>query len=183
MVMKFFGKHWPHVVAWVLLLIYLHFAPALFALAFVDHGRPIQSTNDVPAESDQITFVIEGLDSDGKDGEGLHTLYGWALMRWEDDTPRDPWIREVVLISDERKYFFPAGSVYRNPELPDGFADTAVDLESLGFNALIAADTIKAGKYRIGIVFRDPQTGSSYYWDKPATYLLKTPNKLRLEAK
>jgi hypothetical protein len=118
-----------------------------------------------------------------EDGEKLLTLYGWAVIVPGNDRFTHPLTRELLLTSDERQYVFSVKSVYRNPELPEEFANAATDLENLGFSALIAEDIIKPGKYRIGIIFRDTAGSLVLYSDKPAHYLVKTPNTLRLDRK
>lgn len=176
-----FKKPWFHVLLWAAMLIYVAVAPDLFALAFTKHGRPIPSDETALIESSRIKLSIEGFEPEIKDGKQLINLYGWAFIIPDGELTINSFAREIALISDERKYFFPANIVFRNPELPSEFSDLAIDLDTLGFSAAIAEDFIKPGKYRIGIVFRDSSSGAAFYWDKPARYLIRTPNTLRLE--
>jgi len=126
--------------------------------------------------------MIDGLEPYVKGGENLYNLYGWAFII-PGNASTDLFIREITLVSNERKYFFSVKSKYRNPELLDKFTDLQVDLDTLGFNILIAEDVIKPGKYRIGIIFRNVLDDSAFYYDKPIRYLIKTPNTLSLERK
>ncbi|HSJ88956.1 MAG TPA: hypothetical protein VK909_17215, partial [Anaerolineales bacterium] len=89
-------------------------------------------------------------------------------------------IKEISLVSQDQRYVFPVEIKYHGLSEKEPGAES-VDRITLGFSALIAADTIQPGKYRIGIIFHDPSTGLFYYWDKPARYLIKTPNLLNLE--
>ena len=183
MIINFFRKSWFHILVWVAMLIFFIFAPDLFSLVFTKNGKPLQTDNAIPAESDQITFAIDGFEPYVKDGEKLYRLYGWAVILPGDSMSTDLFVREIILMSDERKYFFSVKSGYRNPNLPREFANVEVELETLGYSVLIAEDVIKPGKYRIGVVFRNISTGSAFYWDKPAHYLVKTPNTLSLARK
>jgi len=183
MIVYFIKKSWFHILLWIAMFIYFIFAPDVFTSAFARNGKPLQIDNTIPPESDRITFVIEDLESYVKDGENLYNLYGWALIVPEEVVSTNLFVREITLVSDERKYFFSVKSGYRNPGLQSKFTDAGVELETLGFSVLIAEDVIKPGEYRIGFVFRNISNGSAFYWDKPARYLVKTPNTLSLERK
>lgn len=176
--MKFFTRPGPHLLLWSLMLAYFFLAPDVFARFFVKNGTPVQVNNTLPYESDRIHFRVEGLVPVVKDGEDLLELYGWALMVPEDARQSDVLLRELVLISGTRNYYFSMIAAPRNPDLPDELAGVNVDPQTLGFRALIFEDAIRPGEYRVGMVFRDPKTGSAFYSDKPATYLVKTPNTL-----
>lgn len=165
------------------MFLYFIFAPDFFTAAFTKTGKPLQTKGTIPAESERISFVVDDLGSYIKDGEYLYNLYGWAFIVPEEGERADSFAREIVLISDEKVYYFPVISSYRNPDLPDNIKDVGVELDALGFSALIAEDVIKPGKYRIGIVFKNISTDHALYWDKPAYYLVKTPNTLSLERK
>jgi hypothetical protein len=181
MVIKFLKKFWIHILIWVGIVFYFFFAPDLFTVILTKNGKPLQAEPGIPAESKRITYEITGFEPYIKDGEKLSSLFGWAIIAPEKGQSKNSFVRELVLVSEERKYVFPILSGYRNPSLPDKLAGLDVDLETLGFNALIAEDAIKPGKYRIGFIFRDSSTGSTFYWDKPASYLVKTPNTIRWE--
>jgi hypothetical protein len=181
--MKPFAKIWPHAFLWLSMLLYFIFAPDVFTYAFVKHGKPLRVDAAVPAESERIHFVIEDLHPYVKDGEHLHELIGWSLILPEEGMSADLFVPEVALVSGERKYFFSAETVYRKPKIPDKFADIDINYDTLGLSVLIAENAIKPGKYRIGVVFRNPSDGSAFYRDKPVYYLVRTPNTLRLEEK
>ena len=179
--MNVFKKYWPHIVLWAAMVLYFLFAPDLFTLAFIKTGKPLQTDGKIPAGSDKITFVVEELGSYIKGGENLYNLYGWAYIAPEPGETADGFVREVALVSEKEIYFFAVRSTYRSPGPQSMFDGAAVDLNTLGFTTLIAEDAIKPGKYRIGIVFRNPSTGTAFYRDKPAHYLIKTPNTLTLK--
>ena len=181
--MKVFRKYWLHVFIWAAMMLYFLFAPDLFVRFFLKAGRPLQAGDHIPSESNRITLVVEDIGSYIEGGEDLHSLYGWAYILPQQGHSSTGFTREIVLSSDKKVYFFAVKSNYRSPGPQSTFAAAGVDLNTLGFNTLIAEDAIQPGKYRIGIVFRDPFTGDSFYWDKPARYLVKTPNSLRLEKK
>ena len=171
-------KYWLHIFLWAVMLVYFVFGPDWVTLAFIKTGKPLQTDGMIPVESDRITFVVENLETYIKEGKNLYNLYGWAFILPEKGQAVDSFQREIVLVSDKKIYFFQVVSEYRNPAPQSVFAEAAIDLNTLGFNTLIAEDGIKPGKYRVGIIFRNPSTGLAYYWDKPAHYLIKTPNTL-----
>ena len=181
--MKLLTKFGLHVLLWALMFFYFVFAPDLFTLLFAKNGKPLQVVTTLPVESDRIHLVVEDLVPHVKDGENVYELYGWALIIPEEGLLPASFTREVILISNERNYHFSARSGYRSPDLPSELAGANIDFNTLGFSALIAEDAIKPGEYRVGIVFRDPATGSAFYWDKPASYLIKTPNTLTWKRK
>jgi hypothetical protein len=178
-----FMKIGLHILLWVFMILYFVFAPEIFTLAFNQNGKPVQVNASIPAESDRIHFVIEDLAPYVKDGENLYELIGWSFIVPDEGISPEVFIREIVLVSDERNYFFSVRSGRRKPDIPSRFNNIDIDLDSLGLSMLVADDMIKPGKYRIGIVFRNTSDGSAFYWDKPIYYLVKTPNTVRLERK
>jgi len=175
MIANVFRNYWPHIFLWAVMFVYFIFAPDFYTLALTKNGKPLQIDTMIPAESDRIKFVVEDLVPYVKDGQSLYQLYGRAFITLPLFEVDNSFTREIVLISDKKIYFFSAKSSYRNP----GYTNSKVDLSTLGFSALIEEDTIKPGKYRIGIAFRNASTGSAFYYDKPVYYLIKTPNTIR----
>lgn len=180
---QFLKKYGLHVTLWAVMFLYFIFSPQLIVRLFNKHGKPIHVNGSIPAESDQIQFVVEDLLSYLKDGETLYQLYGWGFIVPESDTASDRIVRELALVGEERNYLFAVRPEYRIPDLPGKFADLTLDFDTLGFSVLIAEDVLKPGKYRIGMVFRNVSGASAVYRDKPVYYLVKTPNTLRLETK
>lgn len=181
--MKVVPKLWLHIVVWVLMFFYFVFAPDVLTLVYYQNGKPLQTDGYVPAESGQINFLIEDLAPYVKNGEELYELVGWAFMVTEEGISSELFVPEIALVSDERTYFFSARTASRKPDLPSKFSDMDINFDTLGVSVLIAADTIKPGKYRVGVIFRNTSDGSAFYRDKPVYYLVKTPNTLRLEGK
>jgi hypothetical protein len=187
MILKIFSKlikrNRFHILVWTAMFAYFVFAPDLFTMIFTKNGKPVHAAHVDFVESERILYSIDGFETYLQDGEELYNLYGWALMVPEDSMPASAYVREIVLTSGDRQYIFSVESGYRNPDLTDKLSSVQVDLETLGFRALMAEDAIKPGTYRIGILFRDASTGSVFYWDKPAHFLVKTPNTFRLQKK
>jgi len=181
MAMKTLKKYWPHLLLWVAMIVYFIFAPNWFTRFFIKSGKPIQAEKLLPSPSNRISFVVDGLNPYTKDGQNLYNLYGWGYIAPEAGETVQGFVPEIALTSDGDIYFFAAETGYRDPGPQSMFSDARVNLDTLGFNTLIAEDSIKPGKYRIAIVFRNPSTGSAFYWDKPAHYLIKTPNTLTLK--
>ncbi len=180
---KTFTKIMPHLLFWTLMTLYFVFAPDVFTRIFIQNGKPLQIDASIPAESDRIHLVIEDLVPYVKDGENLYELMGWSLMVPEGGISPELFVREIILVSNERKYLFSARTGRREPDLPSEFKGMDINFDTLGLSVLIAEDAIKPGEYRIGVVFRNTSNGSVFYWDKPVYYLVKTPNTLSLERK
>ena len=183
MLIKFFKKPLFHVLLWGFMVLYFLVAPDIYTALFTSHGKPLKPQNVAYTESNRISWVVEELARTDVDGQRLFNLYGWAFIGSNEDGTAGEYTREIVLLSEERRYFFPVQPVYRSPSPHSLFSELNVDLNHLGFSALIEEDLIKPGKYRVGIVFKDNSNGSAFYWDKPAYYLVRTPNTLRLEEK
>jgi hypothetical protein len=171
---------WFHMVLWIFMLVYFFVAPDVLTALFVKNGKPLHTHNPLPEESDRISFAAEDLVSYTKDGERLYNLYGWAFIV-PDGNMTNAFVKEIVLFSENQRYYFPVQSTYRDPGPKSLVADEGVDLNTLGFSALLAEDAIKPGKYRIGIIFRDSVTGAAVYSDKPARHIVKTANTIRFE--
>lgn len=178
---RFVKKYGLHILLWVLMGGYLVIAPRLFTSSLIKIGKPIRADGPFPVESKQISYSVEVVKLWPQNGERLYTLIGWAYILGQGDAKN--FKREVVLTSDRNRYVFPAKTFARQPGPESIFVKLGVDLNTLGFNAAMSEDAIQPGKYRIGIIFRDPATGAAFYSDKPARYLVKTPNTLQLKKK
>jgi hypothetical protein len=180
MAMRILKKSLPHLFLWLLMVSYFVYAPDLVARVFIKAGKPLPPESSTRIETDMVVFAPEEVEMYLEKGQPVQGLNGWAYIVPQPGTPVDGFVKELSLISKERTYIFPVESKYHffDPHQPG--ADT-IDVNTLGFTALIAEDTIAPGKYRIGMIFRNPATGISYYWDKPAHYLIKTPNTLTLK--
>lgn len=181
MIAQLIKKSCFHVLAWCAMLAYFVFAPNLFSSIFTEYGKPIRVNGDIPADSSHITFVVDGFEPYIKEGENLFNLHGWALIAPDEVALDNVFVREIVLVSDDIKYSFSVVSVHRNPSLLKELTDMEIDLDTLGFHALISEDAIRPGKYRVGIIFRNSKTGLAYYADKPSWYLVRTPNAIALQ--
>jgi hypothetical protein len=179
--MKIIKKYWPHLLLWVAMIMYFIFAPDLFNRFFIKTGKPLETENTLPSASRRITFVVDALAPYAEDTEGLYSLYGWGYITPEAGETAEGFVPEIALVSDEKIYVFKGKTSYRNPGPASMFADKGVDLDDLGYEAFITGDSIQPGKYRIAMIFKNPSTGEAYYWDKPARYLIKTPNTLTLK--
>lgn len=177
MAIRIFKKYRLHALIWALMGVYLIIAPGLFTPALVKLGKPIRMDSPIPAESDQISFAVEQLQYRPEAGERLYILSGWAYILGQGNAA-DKFEREIYLTSDQKVYVFSAKTVARQPGPESIFVKLGVNLDTLGFSAQISEDALEVGKYRIGIIFRNPSTGLAFYRDKPAHYLIKTPNTL-----
>ena len=171
-----------HILIWALMASYLLIAPGLFTPMMIKTGKPIRTDSSIPTESDQISFAVEGLGFRPQNGERLYNLFGWAFILGQGEAA-DRFEREITLTSDKKVYVFSTQTVARNPGPESIFVKLGVNLDTLGYSTRISEDALKVGRYRIGIIFRNPSTGVDFYLDKPARYLVKTPNTLRLEEK
>src|ERR1044072_9771143 len=104
--LKMFVKFRWHVLLWVGMFFYFIFAPDLYTLVFTQNGKPLQVDTNIPAESDEINFVIEDLIPYVKDGENLYELIGWSFIIPQEGVSTDLFVREIALISTEKTYFF-----------------------------------------------------------------------------
>lgn len=179
--MKMFKKYWPHLLLWVAMIMYFIFAPYLFIRFFIKTGKPLETENTLPSASKRISFVVDGLTPYAEGNEHLFSLYGWGYITPETGKTVDGFVPEIALVSDDKVYIFKVKTSYRVPGPASMFVDKGVNLDNLGYEAFITGDSIKPGKYRIALIFKNPSTGEAYYWDKPARYLIKTPNTLTLK--
>ena len=171
---------WFHILIWVMMLIYISFAPSLYTYFFLKNGKPIDLSEGRPGDSDEIHFAVDALFFQPVDGQDMYNMQGWAFSTLDKSISPDKYERIVVLTSEDNIYFFPSQPAGR-PDVQQGFVDMEMDLIYSGFNAIIAKDVIFPGVYRIGIIFRDPVNGSAHYSDKPAIYLVRTANRLFLK--
>lgn len=176
----FLKKNWIHIFIWVMMFAYIISAPRLHTNFFLSQGKPVAIRESIPTETEQIRLNVDALDLIVQDRQEVYQLYGWAFSTLDPGLSPDRYEREILLISSSQKvYVFSIVTVSR-PGVQEFFKDLNMNLTESGFSTLIAKDVLPIGEYRIGIVFRDPSTGQSYYTDKPKRVLLRTPNSLSL---
>jgi hypothetical protein len=179
--MKIIKKYWLHLLLWFVMIAYFLFAPGLSARFFIKAGKPLQTESALPKASKRIVFAVDAMAPYAEGNEDLYSLYGWGYISPEDGKTVDGFIPEIALVSDNKAYVFKVRTSYRSPGPASMFANKGVKLDNLGYEAFIAGDTIQPGKYRITMIFKNPTTGEAYSWDKPARYVIKTPNTLTLK--
>lgn len=173
----FFQKNWFHILIWVSMLVYLILAPNLYVQFILKRGKPIQGVEGRPVDSNQIKFTIDGLSFHTVEGQDIYILSGWAFSVLDRNVSPDMYDRAIVLASDTKTYFFPIETVYRK-DVQDTYKDLSMNLVGSGFKVFISKDVIQQGEYRIGIIFKNSHTGLAYFSDKPARYIVRSPNRL-----
>jgi len=171
-------KNRLHILVWTLMLIYQVFAPVLYARFVLLNGKPIQVNGELPAETDQNKYSIDGLDPIVYEGQDLYKLWGWAFLSADPSKTPEMYVREILLTSGSRHYYFPTTSVQRQG-VQDTFKDLNMDLINSGFSTLIAKDVIWPGKYSVGIVFRYQPCDCAYYV-ATNNVVIRTANQLQL---
>lgn len=173
-------KNWIHIFIWAMMFAYIISAPRLHTYFFLKQGKPITISESIPTETDQIRLNVDALDLIVQDRQEVYLLWGWAFSTLDPSLSPDMYEREILLISSSQKvYAFSINTVSRTG-VQEVFKDLNMNLTESGFSTLISKDVLPVGEYRIGIVFRNPSTGLSYYTDNPKRILLRTPNSLSL---
>lgn len=162
------------------MLTYVAFAPALYARFFLLYGKPTQEDyKELPAQTDQRKYSIDGLDPIIYKGQDLYKLWGWAFLTVDPSKPPEMYVRKIVLTSGSRHYYFPTTSAQR-PDVQKMFKDHInMNLIKSGFLTLIAKDFIWPGEYSIGIIFRDKLCGCDYYLTT-SKVIVRTANQLQM---
>jgi hypothetical protein len=175
--LRVFQRNWFHILVWTAMFVYLAVAPDLYVHFFLKNGKPLQIDENLPTDSDQIKLKIDGLDQINYEEYEIYRMYGWAFSLMDENVSPDMYDRTIVLTSSTKTYFFPIQTVQRSG-VQDAYKHLNMDLVGSGFSVLISKDVIQPGKYRIGIIFKNPSTGLAYYSDKPAKYIIRSPNRL-----
>jgi hypothetical protein len=176
---KLIKNNWFHIVAWMAIFMYYAVAPDLYVHFFLKNGKPLQIDGNIPTETNQIKFRVDGLEPIEYEGQDIYKLYGWAFLTVNMNVHLSKYEREIVLISDSKRYFFQTQSVKR-PGVQKAYEHLNMDLLDSGFLTLISKDVIAPGEYRVGIIFKNPMNGSEHYADNPKRIVLRTPNSLIL---
>jgi hypothetical protein len=177
---RFIKKNWFHILIWAAMFIYLGLAPSLYVKFVLKKGKPLPVDGTLPETSEQIKLSIDGLEPYMYEGQKIYLLSGWAFSVLDANISPDMYERLIVLVSHSKIYYFPVQTVGR-PGVQKVYKDLNMDLTNSGFRAYISKDVIQPGKYRIGIVFKNPSTGLAYYNDKPARYIIRSTNGFSCE--
>lgn len=176
---SFLLKKRSHILIWAIMLTYLAFAPVLYTRFILLNGKPVQVNGELPAEIEQNKYSIDGLDPIVYEGQDLYKLWGWAFLSADPSKTPDMYVREIVLISGSRHYYFPTTSVPRQG-VQDTFNNLNMNLINSGFSTLIAKDVIWPGEYSVGIVFRYQPCDCAYYVATNRV-VIRTANQLLLD--
>jgi len=171
----FLKKAWPHVIVFCILIAYSISAHHLHTHFFQNKGRPSETANDIPAETRNVKFNIEGLKVDS---QGTYNLSGWVFLT-DKNISSDSFEVFIVLQSNVKSYIFPAESVYRL-DVQEYFVEFNIDIKNSGFSALLHKDSIKRSAYRLGIILKQKVNGIAYFVST-GRCITRTPNQLVLE--
>jgi len=176
--LTFFQKNRFHVIVWAGMALYLILAPNLYSSFFLRNGKPIRVNAELPAMSKKIQLHVDTFKPTIYDGQSLYSMVGWAFSTADRAKNPEDYERQMVLISDKTNYIF---SIETSPraDVQRAYKSLGMDLTKSGFTSLISQDLIKTGIYQIGVIFNDPQKGTSFYavTDK---YLIRTPNQIQI---
>jgi hypothetical protein len=176
--LRFFRKNRFHILVWAGMLIYLVFAQNLYTYFFLPKGKPTTISTELPEMTDQIQFHVDVFESTVFNGQYLYLMSSWAFSTADPAIPPGDYERQLVLISDNKNYFFSIES-YDRPDIQTGYQSLGIQLTNAGFLTQISQDVIEPGTYQIGIVFHNPRNGSTNY-STTNKYLIRTPNQLKI---
>jgi len=177
-----------HALLWSTAILYLLFSPLVYYHLFPQReGKPIEVLKAPPEENGRIRFNIESLIywSNNlvayQEGE-TYAFNGWAFLNEGANTKQAEYDRFVIVYNDANAFVFPM-KVFRRPDVQDAFKDLGLnDLAGSGFNAVISRNALTVGEYKIGLLFKNKQDGTSYYLATDRI-LERTPNHLVLKPK
>ncbi len=174
----FFQRNRLRIAVWVGMLLYLVFAHDLYNHFFLRTGKPVLVSAELPKRTDQIHAGIDRFEATFYDGQYSYVMIGWAFSVRDPAIPPEAYERQVILISEERNYFFSTENQPR-ADVQEVYKPLGLDLIRSGFSTMISRETIVPGVYRVGVSFHNPENGSTRY-TKLDTYLIRTPNQLIL---
>jgi len=147
-------------------------------LVLEDPGKSVQVNVELPVE---VIQAKSGVDAVGVINEqaGVYNFWGWAFLTTDKSLPASDYERQLVLVSPTGNYVFAAEAVERT-DVQKYFNDLGVDVTMSGVSALINRNALELGIYGIGLIFKNPVSGVSYYIST-GRCLTRTPNTLVLE--
>jgi len=176
--LTFFRKNWIHVIIWAGMIIYLVFAQDLYLHFFLRNGKPILVNAELPAVTNKIKLHIDTFQPTVYGGQYLYSMVGWAFSTTDPTMRLEDYERQLVLVSDEKNYIYPINT-YPRPDVQKAYQSLGMELTNAGFSTWISQDAIQPGIYHIGVVFHDPQKGSTFY-ASTNKYLIRTPNQIQI---
>ncbi len=172
---KFLNRAWPHILIIAILVLFVVFAPAIYNRLFPSQeGNPTPPL--LPPSTSQAKFAIERL---SVTEENRYNLEGWAFLTVDKSVPADEYERQIVLVSDQSNIFFTAVAMERL-DVQIEFGSLGIDVTRSGFMAALSLDSVQEGMYKVGIYFRDPESGIVYYVQTDKC-IERTPNYLELK--
>jgi len=164
-----------HILVSVSMFVYVALAPHVYTRFVVDEGKPVPFDQELPKQTDQISYSVDRLDL--IKGQGLFNLWGWSFFRGDAD--QSAYERWIILQSGAQTYFYRAEPFQRR-ELQTAFPDVDIDLTNAGFFVHISKYAIEPGTYQIGILFRHKSSDALYYVVTNKA-IFRTPNQIRLD--
>jgi hypothetical protein len=108
----------------------------------------------------EISTSVDGLSEVLVDQKSYGKLVGWTFLQDEED--QASFARIIVLRNDVARYYYPVIDI-RRPDVQKAFLNLNLQLQDAGFNAYISGETLPAGVYEIGILFRSLTRDENYY--------------------
>ncbi len=170
-------RHWVyrnkgHIAIVFVMGIYILLSPGIYAQFFIDYGKPIEFSGELPSTTDSIKYSIDSYEMVFVDTQKFQRITGWAFVANEVDQSK--FEKYLVLNSDSATYTFLYEPLKR-PGVQNAYHGLGIDVLYSGFDTLICGDCIKSGAYNIGFLFGDKADGTTYY-SVTNQYLMRTPN-------
>jgi len=175
MFMRWLWKHKIHFLIWAVFGVYLLSASQLHTSFFLKNGKPLDGAVVLPDETGEIRYYVDELRPIYYEGEEVYMLKGWVFA---PDIAQSPEYRKKLLLhSVGRDFVFEAGTVSR-ADLNQGMPQYSMNLDSAGFQVMIAKDVLPRDNYKIGFILEDEQ-GRVRVYRMVDEYIEREPNRLR----
>lgn len=169
----FIGKQ-KHLILWAVLIVYLFSANSLVVNLFQKNGKPVDTSPDLPAPSNDLTVRLGDMQPVRVDGEDLYEIRGYAFIT---ANPTQPNQISVILSAPGRSLAFLTRPVQHANMIASapGFKK---GMEQAEFSLLLAKNALPPGVYQVGLLLEARDGVQRIFAVTPDT-LQKTPNTLR----
>ena len=159
------------IIAWLIVLSYLHFGPVIYTSLIRTDGRPsrfeiervsIAYNKEAKGYLDQMTPYFDQPD--------IFEVIGWGFSKLTPEEPTDAYITHLLVFSDSRRYVFDTKPNQRT-SINNTFKHLGLTIINPGFTGLINKHAIRNGAYCVGIVLTHPE--------KPTSQLILADKGLR----
>lgn len=171
-----YRRYLIHISIVLAFLVYLVSANYIFCCVLTVDGEAGIYEIDVPAETGDVRYAIDSIETRKIDWKDMVVVNGWAFI---EGTDAHNCSTHIVLKTGTEEVIF-STRMWTRPDVTQAFSAMQLDLNESGFYSNIPLERIPDGTHQIGIIISKDDADRTSYALKN-TYIVKKGKNVELK--